>query len=199
MVYIIGNIFAEVPEENAQRRTLIETLQREVDSLGIEKVPFGTNANLCEKVYQSQDKDLIAQCFNKEASSTEMWFLLLAEKDPALRTRNVLIVLRAKPGSWGEPDDPLGDPGSGLLGARIEFCLPVLKQYLPERTLSKYRLSFPGNRLQIANLLEKALLPPASPMNSPVWWWALPLGIVVIILTGWFVRRFRVRQRSLVI
>lgn len=191
------DVSAQSPAEAARKKAAIDELRIEINSLKPGEVPFGTYAELCEKAYQTEDVSLIALCLDKSETSHEMWMRFRQEQSEGLRKRNVLIVLRAKPELWGESANPLGDPISGPLNARTEFCLPVILKYMSEKTLSKYRLEKSVYRQEMADYLEKTPLLSERQVKPLDWRWVSAAIVSVLFLVGWSVRKTRSRQLSI--
>lgn len=196
-----GKADAQISTEIVKKIADVAALRVEIDSIKPDEVPYGTYTNLCEKIYLSADADLIARCLRQTELSREIWIRLGQEQSRVLQKRNALIVLRAGPGVWFEPDYPdyiLSEATAGARGGRVEYCLEILKHYLPQKVMDRHPLSgsplavSQQNRRQIADLLEKAPLLSKYP-STPVDRRWVALAVVVLFLVGWGVKKARSR------
>ena len=195
---VVTSVAADVrmPPEIVQSIADMEVLRAEIENIKSLEMPYGTYASLCERAYQTEDVSLIALCLDKLETSHEMWMRLRQEQSENMRKRNVLILLRAKPEIWGESANSLGDPVSGPLNARSEYCMPILRRYLSEEILGRYSFIRAAHRQQLANLLEKAPLLSENPSKPLDWRWVSAAGMVILLFIVWRLCKARSRKAS---
>jgi len=144
------------------------TLRSEIAAIPQKEMLYGTYRDICERVYGSQNTDLISLCWEHPALNREIRFFVLQEQNPEFRARLVLMILKASPKAWMDEADPHADDigAAGARGLLVDYCNKTLRKIFPPNLLKQYSLRDREARREVSILLEKALATKPT-MNFP--------------------------------